>query len=108
MSKDRSTEDPVELHRWDGYVDKIGEETVTVMLADMTVDQGDAREIGKFPSHLLSHLDIFEGMFICVRIMSDERIEIEPVLRTEQDRRYSEAKVEELLDLLRRLRDDTD
>lgn len=99
-------DEPVEIQSWEGYVDEIGDGVVKVMLADLTHDQGDAREIGTFPSHLMSHLDLSEGMFLTVRVMSDESILIEPIVRTDADRQAGEAKVEELLDLVRRLRDD--
>lgn len=99
---------PVELQRWGCYVDEIDDDSVYLMMADETVDQGDAREIGTFPKHLLEHLEPRRGQYVTVRVMSDERIVIENTHISDEARAAGRAKVDELLALLVQLRREDD
>jgi hypothetical protein len=100
------TGNSVELQRWSCYVDEIDETHVHLVMADMTVDYGDDREIGSFPKELLAHLDPVEGQYVTVRVMSDERIDIRNTEFTEEQMDAGRARRDELLALLERLRED--
>jgi hypothetical protein len=102
-------DEPRELQRWTGYVDAIEGDRVHLVLRDDTVDQGDAKEIGDFPRRLFEDAEpVLPGLFVTVRALSNDTIEIRPVVRTEEDIARGREEAERLLELLEMLRGDHD
>ena len=99
---------PVELQRWSCYVDEIDDEHVHLVMADETTDQGDTREYGSFPRKSFDHMKVQRGLYVTVRVMSDERIVIEPTPITHEQRDAGRRSTAELVDLLKRLGQDWD
>lgn len=101
--------EPQELQKWTGYVDAIEGDRVHLVLRDDTVDRGDAKEIGDFPRHLFKDTEpVLPGLFVTVRALSNETIEIRPVIRTAEDIARAREETEKLLQLLELLRGDHD
>lgn len=107
MTQDQQP-DATELQKWSCYVDDIDDTHVHLVMADETVDQGDEREIGSFPKALMAHLDPVEGQYITVRVLSDGIIDIRNTVLTDAEIAEGNARTEELLALLARLREDHD
>jgi len=98
---------PTVLQSWDGYVDYFHDDgKVDLVMVDTTVDRGDGKEIGTFPSKLLEHLSPKRGQLVTVEVMSDRTIRITNTVVSDEQRRRNQANVDELLRHLELLRDD--
>jgi len=105
---DVDTGEPRELQRWSCYVDEIDDRDVHLVMADETTDQGDTREYGSFPRRSFDHIEVLRGLYVTVRVMSDERIVIEPTPITEEQREEGRRTTAELAGLLKKLGEDWD
>ena len=96
-----------DLKRWSCYVDDIDDDHVHLVMAD-EAEEGDGREIGSFPRHLLAHLDPREGQLVTVRITAAGGLDISNTPISDEDRARGEARVAELIELLRWVRERAD
>lgn len=107
MNSDASSPpEPTVLQSWDAYVDTIHDEKVELVMSDTTTDQGEEREIGIFPASMLEHLAPRPGQLVTIEVLSDGTVRILDTVLSDGQKTRNEARVEELLDLLRRLQED--
>lgn len=101
------TDDEGDIRRWDGYIDAIEGDEAEIVLREADAEN-DEREIAIVPLRLLAHLDPKPGLFVTMRITRDERLVFETMPVTAEHMVESERLTTELLDLLRRVREDGD
>lgn len=107
MNSDASSPpEPTVLQSWDAYVDAIHDGKIELVMSDTTTDQGEEREIGIFPASMLEHLAPRQGQLVTVEVLSDRNVRILNTVLSDEQKARNEARVEELLDLLKRLQED--
>ena len=98
----QAPEDDV-LQRWDCYVDEIEGDLVMLVMADLTVDRGDEREIGEFPMAMFKDLEPKLGLLVTVEVSVARGIVITPTPSTGPN---APSIADELVELLRSIRFD--
>lgn len=101
-----SAPQPTVIQSWEAYVDAIENGKIDLVMSDTTTDPGDEREIGTFPASMLEHLSPKLGQLLTVEVLSDRTVRITNAVISDEQRARSEAKIEELIDLLKRLQED--